>query len=246
VRRVVHYLLWALVGLFASYAISTSVQVAMAHADVSGVPNLPSYPCIGPSGLAAIVPYTYYDCPTEANGVHYHCEQGGPNLSGGAFTGSNGVGFGGLGQFGFVFGGCSWRWPDNTTGPAPNPPGAWRSFLVPSPIPIQHTSPVVQPYDQTADVAPPPILPPAPPADAPPDAPAPVAAPLPQVLPPPVVAQPTIQPPVLQPNVTEVLPAPPKDVGAPVPPGEGIVPNLSPKDLNPTSPDRDSLRPRGN
>jgi hypothetical protein len=217
-----------------------------AHADVPGVPNPPSYPCIGPFGLAAVVPYQYFDCPTEANGVHYHCEMGGATISGGAIGGTNGGSIGGLGTFGFVFGNCGWRWPDNTDGPAPNPPGAWRNFLVPSPIPVQHTAPP-RPYDQTIDVAPPPIQPPPPDPDAPPDAPAPLAAPQPQVLPPPIVAQPTIQPPVV-PGAPEVLPPAPEKLGAPVDPGQGVVPppNLSPKDLNPTAPDRDSLRPRGN
>lgn len=232
-----------LAGTISALVISSHARVV---ADVGGVPPLPSYPCVGPGGLAAIVPFTYYDCPTEANGVHYHCEQGGPNLSGGAFGGSNGVSVGGLGNFGFVFGGCGWRWPDNTPGPAPNPPGAWRSFLVPAPIPIQHTAQGVQPYDQTADVAPSPIKAPPPAPDAPPDAPLPVAEPQPQVLPPPVVAQPTIQPPVVPGQSVEVLPPPPDKSGDPVPPGQGVLPNLSPKDLNPTAPDRDSLRPRGN
>ena len=216
----------------------------MAYADISGVPNLPSYPCIGPAGLAAVVPYQYFDCPTEANGVHYHCEIGGPNISGGAFTGSNGIGIGGLGNFGFVFGSCAWRWPDNTDGPAPNPPGAWRNFLVPSPIPANHTAPP-RPYDQTIDVAPKPIPVPAPPEDCP-DCKT-EAAPQPQVIPPPTVAPPTLTAPIT-PDQPEVLAPAPEKQGDPVKPGEGVVPptNLSPKDLNPTAPDRDSLRPRGN
>jgi hypothetical protein len=216
----------------------------IANADVSGVPNLPSYPCIGKIGLAAVVPYEYFDCPTEANGTHYHCQMGGVAINGGAFTGSNGVGIGGLGSFGFVFGDCYWAYPDNSYGPAPNPPGAWRNFLVPSPIPVQHTA-APQPYDQTLDVAPPPIqAPPADPNCA--DCPAPVAAGAPQVMPPPVVAQPTIQPPIVPGQAQEVLPAPPTAAGEPVLPGQGVVPNLSPRDTNPVSPDRDSLKPRGN
>lgn len=227
-----------------AFAFAIVVGTPTSSADVGGVPPLPSYPCVGPGGLAAVVPYTYYDCPTEANGVHYHCEQGGPNLSGGAFTGSNGFGIGGLGQFGFVFGGCSWRYPDNTPGPAPNPPGAWRNFLVPAPIPIQHTAPP-QPYDQTLDVAPAPIQAPRDP-NAPPDAPAPEAAPLPQTVPPPTVAPPTMQAPIVPGQSQETLPPPPEKQGEPVPPGQGTMPPLSPKDVNPVAPDPGSLRPRGN
>lgn len=243
-RNVIRVFLLALGVIIACCVVGSHATVS---ADVGGVPPLPSYPCVGPGGLAAVVPFTYYDCPTEANGVHYHCEQGGPNLSGGAFTGTNGFGIGGLGQFGFVFGGCSWRYPDNQPGPAPNPPGAWRNFLVPSPIPIQHTAPP-QPYDQTLDVAPPPIKPPAPPPDAPPDAPPPVADPQPQVLPPPTVTPPTIVGPVVPGQSPEVLAAPPAPdkVGDPVAPGQGVIPPLSPKDTNPVAPDPASLRPRGN
>lgn len=187
-------------------------------------PGLPDYPCVGQSGLVGIVPYYFEDCPTEANGSHRHCEAGGVSASGGAFTATSGLGFGGLGNFGFAFGSCYYKWPDGALAPMPNPPGAWRNFLVPAPIPVQHTAGPM-PYDQTQDVAPPPVLAPPPDPNCP-DCPAPEATPPPQVLPPPVVAQPTIQPPVLQPNVTEVLPPPPDPtkVGPPVAPGEGIVP----------------------
>lgn len=242
-RNVIRGLLLAL-GL--AFAVGFAMPVS-AHADVSGVPNPPSYPCIGKWGLIAVIPYQYVDCPTESNGTHYHCQFGGVAINGGAFTGSNGVGIGGLGSFGFAGGDCYWAYPDSSYGPAPNPPGAWRNFLVPSPIPVEHTAPP-QPYDQTLDVAPPPILPPPPAPDAPPDAPPPVAAPQPQVLPPPVVAPPTIQGPVVPGQSPEVLPPSPgpDKVGEPVAPGQGVIPPLSPRDTNPIAPDPGSLRSRGN
>ena len=64
---------------------------------------------------------------------------GGPG--GNAPIGGSFMGFGvtiPAGDFGGASGGCSWRWPDNTIGPAPNPPGAWKNYLVPTPPPPEH------------------------------------------------------------------------------------------------------------
>lgn len=72
----------------------------------------------------------FCDFPTEVNGSHWHCEWGGAGIGGalgfseGGFTG--GVAGGGVGGAS-----CTWRCPDNTMAPAPNPPGLWKSYLVP-------------------------------------------------------------------------------------------------------------------
>lgn len=76
----------------------------------------------------------FCDFPTEINGAHWHCEGGGVNLGlagTGVAAGSGGtVGIAGAGQ-GVSGVSCSWRCPDNTDAPAPNPPGAWKEYLVP-------------------------------------------------------------------------------------------------------------------
>jgi hypothetical protein len=190
-----------------------------AKADIDGqfpCPGLPSYPFVGQCGLVGIVPYYFSDGPVEANGSHWHCEAGGVSAAGGAFTGTNGLGLGGLSNFGFAFGSCYYKWPDGSLAPMPNPPGAWKSFLVPAPIPQEHATGAPYPYDQTQDVAPRPV-----PAEQVP----------PQVLPPPLVPQPVIQPPVL-PGAPELLPPVPDGDRQPVQPGYGIMPA-------PTNPEAD-------
>jgi hypothetical protein len=76
----------------------------------------------------------FCDGPTEINGVHYHCEAGGALVGGGGFglAPINGFTFGGIlgGGIGAGRSLCAWRCPDNTPGPAPNPPGAWKEYLV--------------------------------------------------------------------------------------------------------------------
>lgn len=93
------------------------------------------YPGVGVLGVS-VGPVTggFCDFPTEVNGAHWHCEAGGFNLG----LGFAGVGVGangtlGLTQSGAGVGGvsCSWRCPDGVDAPAPNPPGAWREYLVP-------------------------------------------------------------------------------------------------------------------
>ena len=243
-HKVIRWLLLTLGVIFTAYIVSTSAYGALARADIGGLPGpgLPSYPCVGQVGLVGVVPYYFSDCPTESNGTHMHCEAGGVAISGGAFTASNGVGIGGLGQVGFVFGSCYFKWPDGSLGPAPNPAGAWRNFLVPAPIPIEHTAPP-QPYDQTIDVAPPPVVGPPPPPDCDncPPGPAPIP---PQVLPPPTIAPPVMVGPIVPGQTPELLAPPPDKVGPTVTPGTGIVP-LSPENKDPIPPNPSSLKPEG-
>lgn len=69
----------------------------------------------------------FCDGPTEINLSHLHCESGGGGISGGAIglAPIGGLSVGGFGGSGFGGGGsgCSWRCPDNSLAPAPNPPG---------------------------------------------------------------------------------------------------------------------------
>ena len=72
----------------------------------------------------------FCDYPTEINGAHMHCETGGFGLGGGfAFTDTGG--FGGSVSPGISGASCTWRCPDGTMAPAPNPPGAWKEYVVP-------------------------------------------------------------------------------------------------------------------
>lgn len=109
----------------------------VAHADYF------SYPCQPPGVGTGVqihvlidVQGQFCDGPTEINLTHLHCESGGASVNIGAFAlaplaGSplslGGIGGGGIGGAG---GGCSYRCPDNTVAPAPNPPGVGqRSYI---------------------------------------------------------------------------------------------------------------------
>jgi hypothetical protein len=74
----------------------------------------------------------YCDYPTEINGSHFHCEAGGVGVDASAALGAANasLGLGGAGVGGVS---CTWRCPDNSMAPAPNPPGAWKWYLVPVP-----------------------------------------------------------------------------------------------------------------
>ncbi len=110
-------------------------------------PGVCDYPGVGTSDFEAGATMYYCDFPIEENSTHWHCEYGGWNLGGpggNAPLGGTFMGFGltiPAGDFGGAAGGCSWRWPDNTIGPAPNPPGAWKNYLVPTPPPPEHRAP---------------------------------------------------------------------------------------------------------
>lgn len=92
--------------------------------------GLCEYPGVG-VGANVLVGRGYFcDFPTEINGSHWHCEYGGAGLGGGFILngdmGSIGIAGGGIGGAS-----CSWRCPDNTMAPAPNPPGAWKEYMIP-------------------------------------------------------------------------------------------------------------------
>lgn len=78
----------------------------------------------------------FCDGPMEINLTHLHCESGGvtANLGAIALAPIGGAALGGIGAGGIGGGGngCSWRCPDNTLAPAPNPPFVWQhSFIDP-------------------------------------------------------------------------------------------------------------------
>ena len=112
----------------------TSVFAPASHAkaDVGG--SLCKYPGVGVAVNVGGVDGFFCDYPTEINGAHWHCQGGGAGLglasTGVAIGGMGTLGIGGVGQ---GVGGlsCNWRCPDNTDAPAPNPPGAWKDYLVP-------------------------------------------------------------------------------------------------------------------
>jgi hypothetical protein len=116
-------------------------------------PGVCDYPGVGTSDFEAGATAYYCDFPIEENSTHWHCEYGGWNLGGpggNAPVGGTFMGFGltiPAGDFGGAAGGCSWRWPDNTIGPAPNPPGAWKNYLVPKPPPPEHRAPPTPPAE---------------------------------------------------------------------------------------------------
>jgi hypothetical protein len=115
-----------------------------APADAS--PNGPDYPCQYPGvGISANAVGGYggfCDFPTEINGAHWHCETGGFDAGGiGLAPIGSGVNIGGLSVIGGGGTSCSWRWPDNTPAPAPNPPGAWKNYMIPMAPPPEHAAP---------------------------------------------------------------------------------------------------------
>lgn len=152
------------------------------------------YPTVG-FGVDVIgISGKFCDGPTEINGTHYHCEAGGAHLGGLGLAGSNGVSLGALGSIGGGGWGCSFRCPDGTVGPQPNPPGAWKEYLVPRlnfcrghDAPAGPTSALVDPNEGfpgppvNPDGPPPPLRGPRPPA--PPPTPE-GELPLPPVVPP--------------------------------------------------------------
>lgn len=146
-----------------SWAIlSPPVAGAAPGGNVPG-PGLCDYPGVGGSTFEAGAATYYCDFPIEENSTHWHCEYGGWNVAGPSGSGSVGgavLGFGltvPVGDLGGASGSCSWRWPDNTVGPAPNPPGAWKNYLVPTPPPPEHRAPAAEPEPE-----PPPVKNPAP------------------------------------------------------------------------------------
>lgn len=96
-----------------------------AHADVFAYPCNPGAPGMGMGAEAIGIGGQFCDGPTEVNLAHLHCESGGAHLGGLGLAGQNGVSLGVLGTIGGSGEGCSYRCPDNTLAPAPNPPEYW-------------------------------------------------------------------------------------------------------------------------
>lgn len=107
---------------------ATMVAPATARADLC------PYPGIGVGAEVLFGRGGFCDYPTEINGSHMHCEAGGAGLGGsGGLTAIGDMGTATLGLGGIGFGGasCTWRCPDGTMAPAPNPPGLWKDYIVP-------------------------------------------------------------------------------------------------------------------
>lgn len=163
--------------LFAATPLGMLTASAPAHADSFGYPC--QYPGVGTGAFVFGAEGQFCDFPTEVNGTHWHCESGGVRLGGLGLAGQNGISLGALGVIGGGGEGCSWRCPDNTLGPAPNPPGGWKEYMVPRlnycrghEIAAGGTSALVAP-DEGLLPPPPGALPPPPPEDVAPQLPAP-------------------------------------------------------------------------
>jgi len=93
--------------------------------------GLCDYPAVLTGATVFFSQGSYCDWPTEINGSHLHCEAGGLGVDAGAAIGGGAtLGLGGAGVGGVS---CTWRCPDNSMAPAPNPPGAWKWYMVPVP-----------------------------------------------------------------------------------------------------------------
>ena len=98
-----------------------TVSAPMAGADYC------EYPGVGIAANVIAGRGSFCNFPTEINGSHLHCEGGSFGFGGGD---SGGLSIDGLGVGGAS---CTWRCPDNTPAPAPNPPGAWKTYMIPQP-----------------------------------------------------------------------------------------------------------------
>ena len=116
--------------IFVATLSAFSVVVPVSNADTQC-----PYPGVGVLGVnVGPIAGGFCDFPTEINGSHWHCQGGGVNLG----LGVLGNTVGGSGNLGFTQSGagisglsCNWRCPDGVDAPAPNPPGAWKEYLVP-------------------------------------------------------------------------------------------------------------------
>lgn len=104
-------------------------QEPEAKADPFGYPC--QYPGIGFGAEIFGISGQFCDYPTEANGTHWHCESGGLRTGGVGVATSQGVSLGALASLGASGEGCSFRCPDGTVAPSPNPPGDWKTYLIP-------------------------------------------------------------------------------------------------------------------
>ena len=81
--------------------------------------GLCDYPAVLTGATVFFSQGAYCDWPTEINGSHLHCEAGGLGVDAGAAIGGGAtLGLGGAGVGGVS---CTWRCPDNSMAPAPNP-----------------------------------------------------------------------------------------------------------------------------
>lgn len=111
--------------VFGQYVFATS----KAHADPFAYPC--QYPGVGFGAEVFGVSGQFCDYPTEANGSHWHCESGGFRTGGIGLATGNGVSLGAISSLGASGDGCSFRCPDGMIAPTPNPPGDWKTYLVP-------------------------------------------------------------------------------------------------------------------
>lgn len=159
-------------ALFVAIAAVVLLPAGRASADDMACP----YPMTGFSVKVQIAVEAgggFCDGPTEINGSHWHCEFGGAVAGGGgiALTPIQGFTIGGIASGGIGGGGkgCSWRCPDSSLTTQPNPPGAWRDYLVVRPAnnscrghmtPAGPTSQVVEPDQGPPGYQPPDLYPP--------------------------------------------------------------------------------------
>lgn len=156
-----------LVGLVVLLIVVVAMVLCAPVADgdvgnVGGVaPGLCEYPSVCTSG-AAFGEYDYSETwPTEVNGSHRQCLLGGAMYSGTAGASAIFFNVSVTSPLGVIRGACWYACPDPWLSDAgfPNPPGSWKSYLVPKKC-------------EPIGPAPIPINPP-PPADAPPPPPPP-------------------------------------------------------------------------
>lgn len=153
----------AVVGLI----VPALLNPVVAHAEIGGSvigPGGCDYPAVGYFGTA--VNAVWYICatPVEENGTHWATLYGGWGTQGQGSATAGGMGIGLSINLGGQGGSSLFLWPDGTPGPMPNPPGTWKSRLVPSPAPVEHRTNKIEPYMQeaavpgqvTPDVPPPP------------------------------------------------------------------------------------------
>jgi len=140
------------------------LNIASAAAGPGGSIAMPGpcdYPFVGHQVYAAGAAAWYCDGPIEENCTHWHVEGKDFNAGGPSGSGEYGFEFAGFGiniPGGILGGGGGWQgylYPDNTVGPWPNPPGAWKSRLVPR-CPKEHDHPpVLPPQGEQASQGPP-------------------------------------------------------------------------------------------
>jgi len=125
------WLVVILVGLFLALTLCSAQP--RASADTLACP----YPFTGVGvevDVAVQVTGGFCDGPTEINGTHWHCPYALVVAGGGGIglAPFQGVTIGGIASGGVGGGGkkCTWVCPDGFESVQPNPPGAWKDYLV--------------------------------------------------------------------------------------------------------------------